>query len=135
MIQKLVGNYMTQSTVPSSSSQPVYPLPDVFSAAVTELFAQVRPGIVQVRNEQRGGGTGIIWQNDGHIITNNHVVPGNNDTIQVHLTDGRILPAQVLDRNPQLDLAVLKVQGENLHALEIGDSGALRIGELAFAIG
>ncbi len=124
---------MAQSTFSSPSSS--LPLPDVFSSALTELFETTRPGIVQVRNEQRGGGTGFVWHQDGRIITNNHVVPNDQGKIQVHFTDGRTLVAQVLHRDPQLDLAVLKISGENFQALPIGDSAQLRVGEWVFAIG
>lgn len=124
---------MTQTTVYSTSSS--FPLPDVFSAALTEIFERVQPGIVQVRTGGHGGGTGILWNEDGRIITNHHVVARNNAAIQVHFSDGRTMEAKVVDRNPRLDLALLKVNGENLKALPAGDSSRLRIGEWVFAIG
>ncbi|GAC1469521.1 MAG: trypsin-like peptidase domain-containing protein [Ktedonobacteraceae bacterium] len=124
---------MAQSTFPSTSSS--LPLPDAFSTALTGLFDSVRPAIVQIRNEQRGGGTGIVWHADGRIITNNHVVPNDNDKIQVHFTDDRTFPARVLQRNPQLDLALLQIEGSDFQALPVADSSKLRVGELVFAIG
>ncbi|GER91336.1 hypothetical protein KDW_54980 [Dictyobacter vulcani] len=124
---------MTQSTTPSTQSS--YPLPDVFSSALTEMFNQARPAIVQVRNEQRGGGTGIVWRPDGQIITNNHVVPKDGAGIQVHFVDGRTLPAQVLHRQPEFDLALLKVDADELPFLQAGNSAKLRVGEWVFAIG
>ncbi len=124
---------MTQSTVYSTQSS--FPLPDVFSSALTELFRSVQPAIVQVRTDLRGGGTGIVWQNDGHIITNHHVVASNNAKVQVLLSDGRTLDAKVLHSNPQLDLAILKVPAHDLTALQVGKSAALRTGEWVFAIG
>ena len=123
---------MAQPTFSSTSS---LPLPDVFSVALTELFEAARPAIVQIRNEQRGGGTGVVWQADGRIITNHHVVPNDNDKIQVQFVDGRALPAKVIHRNPSLDLALLQIQGDNFQALPVGDSSKLRVGELVFAIG
>ncbi|GCE29030.1 hypothetical protein KDA_45140 [Dictyobacter alpinus] len=124
---------MTQSTTPSTQSS--YPLPDVFSSALTALFDQARPAIVQVRNGQHGGGTGIVWRPDGQIITNNHVVPRDGGDIQVHFTDGRTLPARVIQRQPEFDLALLKVAANDLPFLEAGDSSKLRVGEWVFAIG
>ena len=124
---------MTQTTIYSTQSS--FPLPDVFSSALTGMFNTVQPSIVQVRTEQRGGGTGIIWNGDGRIITNNHVVPSDKANIQVLLSDGRTLKATVLHHNPRLDLAVLKVTGDDLKALPIGDSSKLRVGEWVFAIG
>lgn len=124
---------MTQTTQPSTHSSS--PLPDVFSQALTTLFANVQPGIVQVRTGGRGGGTGVIWDEQGHIITNNHVVGRSASRVEIHLLDGRTLPADVLQRNPRFDLALLKVKADNLKALAIGDSTRLRIGEYVFAIG
>lgn len=124
---------MTQITEPSTHSS--FPLPDAFSSALTALFDAVQPGIVQVHTERRGGGTGIIWHKDGRIITNHHVVPNDTASIQVHLADGRTLPAKVLHRNPRLDLAMIKVEGDNLQPLAAGDSSSLRVGEWVFAIG
>jgi serine protease Do len=99
------------------------------------MFNTVQPSIVQVGIQGRGGGTGVIWNTDGRIITNAHVVANEQAKIHVHLTDGRTLEAKVLHRDPRLDLAMLKVNGDNLNALPIGDSSRLRIGEWVFAIG
>ncbi len=124
---------MTQTT--EYATQSSFPLPDAFSAALSAIFQDVQPGIVQVRTEGRGGGTGVIWQADGRVITNNHVVPRDDLHVQVLLADGRTLPAHVLHRNPALDLALLKVTDDHLKALPMGDSAALRVGEWVFAIG
>jgi len=99
------------------------------------MFNTVQPSIVQVGIQGRGGGTGVIWNTDGRIITNAHVVANEQAKIHIHLTDGRTLEAKVLHRDPRLDLAMLKVNGDNLKALPIGDSSRLRIGEWVFAIG
>jgi len=115
--------------------QTSFPLPDAFSAELTTLFTTVQPSIVQVHTEGRGAGTGIIWNADGHIITNNHVVAKDNARVQVFLADGRTLNATVLHRNPRLDLALLKATGENLKPLSAGDSSKLRVGEWVFAVG
>ena len=119
----------------SPITQSSLPLPGAFSSALVELFITVQPSIVQVGIQGRGGGTGVIWNPDGRIITNAHVVANEQAKIQVHLTDGRTLEAKVLHRDPRLDLAMLKVNGDNLKALPIGDSSRLRIGEWVFAIG
>ncbi len=88
-----------------------------------------------MRNGGRGAGTGIIWSTDGYIITNHHVVPGDKATIHVHLSDGRVLDARVVDRHPKQDLAMLQVTADNLQAASAGDSAKLRVGEWVFAIG
>src|SRR5438270_1110736 len=136
----MTGRYaMTQTTEgapkDSLSPQSLLHLPDVFSSALVEMFNKVQPSIVQVGIQGRGGGTGVIWNTDGRIITNAHVVANEQAKIQVHLTDGRTLEAKVVHRDPRLDLAMLKVNGDNLKALPIGDSSRLRIGEWVFAIG
>ncbi len=124
---------MTQSTI--DTPQSAFPLPDVFSSALVSLVERAQPSIVQVSVNRRGGGTGIIWQEDGRIITNNHVVPSDNLNIRVLLSDGRTFDAKVLQRNPRLDLAILQVHGENLQALPLGNLTKLRVGEWVFAIG
>ena len=128
---------MTQTTegAPKDSLSTQSSLPDVFSSALVAMFSKVQPSIVQVGIQGRGGGTGVIWNPDGRIITNAHVVANEQAKIHVHLTDGRTLEAKVLHRDPRLDLAMLKVNGDNLKALPIGDSSRLRIGEWVFAIG
>lgn len=121
---------MTQTSKSIASS-----LPDVFSSALTTIFEEAQPGIVQVRTEGRGGGTGIIWREDGRILTNHHVIAREGAKVEVLLSDGRAFPAVVLHSNPRLDLALLKISGENLKKLPLADSRKLRTGELVFAIG
>ncbi len=124
---------MTQTTEYTPTSP--FPLPDAFSAALTGIFERVKPSVVQIYTEGRGGGTGIIWSKDGHILTNNHVVARDDAKVQVHLSDGRTLTARVLERNRQLDLALLKAEGSDLRPLTAGDSTQLRVGEWVFALG
>jgi serine protease Do len=124
---------MTQTTEYTSTSP--FPLPDAFSAALTSIFERVKPGVVQIQTDGRGGGTGIIWNEDGRILTNNHVVARDNARVQVHLSDGRTLTASVLQRNPQLDLALLKIDATDLKPIQAGDSTQLRVGEWVFALG
>ncbi|GAC1631713.1 MAG: hypothetical protein NVS4B11_32100 [Ktedonobacteraceae bacterium] len=124
---------MTQTEAHTTQSS--FPLPDAFSKELTELFTTSQPSIVQVHTQGRGAGTGIIWDADGHIITNNHVVAKDKAKVQVFLADGRTLDANVLHRNPRLDLALLKATGDNLKPLSAGDSSQLRVGEWVFAVG
>jgi len=126
---------MTQTTPFLTTSSPAATLPDIFSSGLVGIFNDAQPGIVQVRTEGRGGGTGIILHEDGRMLTNNHVVVSDNAKVEVLLSDGRTFPAAVLHRNPRLDLALLKIQGDGLKPLALGDSTKLRVGELVFAIG
>jgi len=127
---------MTQETIspPAKSSL----LPDIFSHALMQLVERVQPSIVQVLNEGRGAGTGIIWdadEHDGYIITNHHVVPEGSSAIKVHLVDGQLVEAKVIDRQAKFDLAMLSIHAEHLSALAVGDSARLRVGEWVFAVG
>ena len=107
-------------------------LPDL-SAALSGLIERVKPGVVQVRS-RRGGGAGVVWQSNGRIITNHHVV-ARASSVEVALPDGRRLDAKVVASEPQLDLALLDVAAHDLHAVPIGDSTSLRVGELVVAVG
>jgi len=124
---------MTQTTPFSTHSS--LPLPDVFTSSLVGIFEAAKPAIVQVRTEGRGGGTGILINEDGRLLTNNHVVARDDAKVEALLADGRNFPAVVLQRNPRLDLALLKIEGDNLKTLSLGDSAKLRVGEWVFAIG
>lgn len=104
------------------------------SAAIAELAARVRESVVQVVSGERGAGAGVIWQANGGILTNHHVV-AEQGAIRVLLADGRQLPATVVSHNAALDLAMLRVEATELPAALVDDSSALRVGELVFAIG
>ena len=82
----------------------------------------------------RGTGSGVVSQPDGAILTNNHVIDGAL-TISVHLRDGRVLPGRLLGRDPETDLAVVKVDATGLVPAKFADSDAARVGEWVVAIG
>jgi serine protease Do len=94
---------------------------------------RVRRSTVHVRNGQHGGGAGVIWHPDGLVITNAHVARGT--TAEVELFDGRTFEAQVTARDPQRDLASLTIKAQDLPAAPIADSDALRVGQVAVAVG
>ena len=81
-------------------------------------------------------GSGFVWDKSGHIVTNNHVISGA-DKIEVAFSDGTIVSAQVVGADPDSDLAVLKVDvaADQLHPIQLGDSTAVKVGQLAIAIG
>jgi serine protease Do len=81
-----------------------------------------------------GQGSGFIISGDGYIMTNNHVV-GSADKITVTLDDGREMTAKIVGTDPQTDLAVIKIEADNLTALPLGDSDALKSGEWVVAVG
>lgn len=85
---------------------------------------------------QQGVGSGFVWDKEGHIVTNNHVVAGA-DKIQVTFADGTIVPARLVGADPDSDLAVLKVDvpSDRLRPVELADSTQVQVGELVVAIG
>jgi len=84
--------------------------------------------------EQRGFGSGVIISPDGYIITNNHVIEAAQN-IEVKMNDNRVLPAELVGRDPTTDIALLKVEAKNLEYLRYGDSDNLKIGEWVLAVG
>ncbi len=84
--------------------------------------------------EMRGEGSGVIVRKDGYILTNNHVVEGAQK-ITVELTDKRVLPAKIVGTDPETDLAVIKIEGDDFAAMPFGDSQSLQVGEIVLAIG
>lgn len=84
--------------------------------------------------ESEGSGSGIIISADGYIVTNNHVIDGAK-TIKVILNNSKEYEAKIVGTDPKTDLAVLKIDGEDLPVAVIGDSDALEAGERCVAIG
>lgn len=91
-------------------------------------------GPAQRRPQRSGMGSGLIIRADGYVLTNNHVVEGA-DTVRVELSDGRKLTAEVVGTDPATDLAVLKVDADNLLAATLGDSDEIQVGDWVLAIG
>ena len=84
--------------------------------------------------EQVGFGSGVIISKDGYIITNNHVVENANEVL-VSLNDNREFTAKVVGNDPQSDLALLKIEGDDFPYLTFGNSDALKVGEWVLAVG
>jgi serine protease Do len=86
------------------------------------------------RVPQEASGSGFLISDDGHIITNNHVI-ADADQIHVVLSDNRNLRARLIGRDPLTDIAVIKIDGERFPAVRLGRSEGVRIGEWVLAIG
>ena len=83
---------------------------------------------------QQASGSGVIISKDGYIVTNNHVIE-NSTSIEVVLNDRRTYEATLIGRDPQTDLALLKIDADNLTVIPFGDSDNLKVGEWVMAIG
>ena len=83
---------------------------------------------------QEGAGSGVIISKDGYVVTNNHVIDGA-DEIQVTLENNQSFTAKLIGADPVTDIALLKIDAQNLPTLLYGDSDALRLGEWVLAIG
>ena len=127
-----------------------------FSKAFIEVAEKVTPAIVQITvvaerdnphkdffffpfdknipKEQQGSGSGIIISDDGYILTNNHVVD-KATKVSVGLSDRRTFTAKVVGTDPLTDLAVIKIDAENLTTAYLGDSDNLKVGQWVMAIG
>ena len=117
------------SMVPTGQQQIPEELRRFFGDQVPQQFRGPRAPRVE-----RGLGSGVIASQDGYIITNNHVVEGTSE-VKVELSDGRSFAARVVGTDPATDLAVVKIAAKDLSSVEFGDSDAVKVGDVALAIG
>lgn len=159
----ILGGYISQyfaprTPMPEPSTPPPagYALPPqvanpaevaVDGTRIVQVARAVGPAVVGISNrvrvsqffrgnriEEQGSGSGVIYDGAGYIVTNHHVVAGAAELV-VTLTDGRTAPATLVGSDPKTDLAVIKVNMENLPVAKFGDSSKLQVGEMAVAIG
>lgn len=112
-------------------TETVRTMPDIFDFFFGDPRGQER----QVKTQPRVGfGSGVIISKDGYIVTNNHVVE-SADEITVKLNDEREFKGRVIGTDPDTDLALLKIEGDDFPTLPVGDSDALKVGEWVLAVG
>ncbi len=111
---------------------------DAYSRAVIGVVEKVSPAVIGVGprgNQQDGGsGSGFLVTPDGYALTNSHVVHGR-EVVSARTTDGDHLDAELIGDDPATDLALIRLAAGDLPAVELGDSDALRAGQLVIAMG
>ena len=107
---------------------------DAYSSAVVRAIEIVGPAVVKLEVGGQGSGSGFLFTSDGLLITNSHVVQGASHA-RVTFADGRIARGEVVGDDPDTDLAVIRVAGNQLPFASLGDSAAVRVGQIAIAIG
>jgi 2-alkenal reductase len=132
---------VTATPADETAQQPLPPF-DTQEQVVIDIYRRVSPGVVYIEAlngaepEDGGSGSGFVYDEQGHIVTNEHVIRGA-DQIRVYFSDDTIAEATVLGSDSDADLAVLQVDvpGEILSPLTLGSSTGLQVGQLAIAIG
>jgi S1-C subfamily serine protease len=122
-----------QPTVTSPQSVTVNPV--ILDGSLSSLYQQVITGVVSIRTD-KGQGSGFVFDNEGHVVTNQHVVDGAK-IVEIAYSSGFKAYGTVVGSDPDADVAVIKVDvpAEEIHPLTIGDSDALKVGQTVVAIG
>ncbi|MGZ5384310.1 MAG: S1C family serine protease [Acidimicrobiia bacterium] len=132
----------TTVSVEPATAEVTVPIPIEGTTAVAVIAELVRPSIVTVEvgngngadASPAGTGSGVIYSEDGYVLTNNHVVQ-DTEFVRVVFLDGRIYQAEVVGTDPLTDVAVIKVAAPNLKPIELANIADVRIGDPAIAIG
>ena len=148
---QFMPRFRTQAPVATAEPRVIAPRGDLAAdeKSTIELFERAKGSVVFITTTQlvrdfwsrnmfsipRGAGSGFVWDADGHIITNNHVVQGGE--AKVRLNDGRDYSARLVGASPAHDIAVLRIRVPERQpaALPIGTSSDLKVGQKVFAIG
>lgn len=156
---------LPQTGAPSGASTALIQTTTDYQATLERIYQQVNPSVVNIQvavpqtvsqnspfffpapgqqgdsqaplDHSYGLGSGFVWDNQGHIVTNNHVVEGA-DKVQVLFSDGTILNAKVVGTDAYSDLAVIQVEGARpdlLKPVTLANSNQVKVGQLAIAIG
>ena len=133
----------TDAPLPSIASEADEPLLDAYSAALVRAVEIASPAVLHVRAQfpsqnghmaASGSGSGFVLSPDGFVLTNSHVVNGAT-RILAQTADGRPLKADLVGDDPDSDLAVLRIDAPGLRNVRFADSGRVRVGQIAVAIG
>lgn len=141
----------THTTVVRTAVAPAQPAASTSNVSINQIYRRDLPGVVEVTVTENGGpaispfggdqpqqaqGSGFVYDSSGDIITNAHVVDGSS-SVRVTFSDGSSYNAKVIGRDNSTDLAVVKVNAPSskLHALELGNSSSVQVGDEVVAIG
>ncbi|SVA38340.1 uncharacterized protein METZ01_LOCUS91194 [marine metagenome] len=139
----------TQTPIPFPSPLPapaISIMAEKEALTTVEVVKLLRPSVVHISNDktvtgmlnqlvpQSGVGSGVLLDNEGRILTNNHVVEGA-ESVTVTLSDGRSYPAQKVGTDPITDLAVIRIDAAKLNPARLGESALLEVGEDVIAVG
>ena len=142
----LLQPYVNRAIYSATTPRPVEARGDMsaLERSSIHVFEAVAPSVLQVVARRAGeadasgaqSGTGFIWDGAGHIVTNNHVVE-NAGSVLVRLSSGRLLPAIIVGRAPNYDLAVLRIDSREPlpPPIALGSLADLKVGQTAYAIG
>ncbi len=126
---------ITTSTKAKKIAANANQFPGLDNPMFRQFFGGRMPGLPEMQQPAQSGlGSGVIISADGYIATNNHVVQGADEVI-VSLADGRELKANVVGRDPQTDIAVIKVAATDLPAITFADSSKIEVGDRVLAMG
>jgi putative serine protease PepD len=121
------------ATGTTEGATPVTQAAQSIEGQFVQVVKDIGPSVVLIQTDD-GLGSGIVFDRDGHIVTNNHVVTGS-DTFQVTLATGKRYPARVVGSFAPDDLAVLKINAPDVQAATFADSSKLSVGDIVLAIG
>src|SRR5689334_4917255 len=135
------GSTTTRTVVASGATPAASVTTDEAGASsINEIYKADANGVAFIESKVAEGvasGSGVVLDDEGHVLTNNHVVEGG-ETIQVSFeSEGQMYPAKVVGTEPNSDLALLKVDApaSKLHPLKLGDSSKMEVGDPVVAIG
>ncbi|MDA1369023.1 putative serine protease PepD [Glycomyces algeriensis] len=134
-----IGIWATRSGTGTGSLLGAEPQTERDVSSVAGVVEQIMPSVVTVLTADGGNGSGFIVSDDGYVMTNHHVVVGGGtepaDSLQVLFSDGSLTTAEVIGSDPDSDVAVLRIEGDEHPAMVLADSDQVAVGDPVLAVG